>query len=334
MRPPLLLALVGPTATGKSELALRVARALPFPVEIVSCDAFQVYRGLDIGSGKPPPAARRSPRHHLFDVLAPDDRCTAGRYAELAVAAVREIGNRGAVPLVVGGSGLYFRALRDGIFESPAPDPALRDRLQRISCRPGGDRWLARLLARLDPDSLARIHRNDRVRRIRALEVALAVGQPISRLQTTRRPPLEGARWIVAGLDPPRELLAARIAARVRGLFEAGLVGEVRRLHERYRDRWPGRLAIGYREVLAALADPPARGAPDERFRAAEFRTVLATRRYAKRQRTWFRAEREIVWHHGDPAAPAVEAAILRQFRREENPGGLPGGTPAGSPVP
>ena len=310
-----VLALVGPTAAGKSELAIRVATELPFPVEIVSCDAFQVYRGLDIGSGKPPPEARRLVPHHLLDTLDPDDACTAGRYAALAAEAIREIWRRGAIPLVVGGSGLYFRALRDGIFEGPEPDPRLRERLDRLFHRTGGGRWLGRLLARLDPEAHRRIHENDRKRRLRALEVALTAGEPISRLQTNRRPPLEGARWSVVVLDPPRDRMDERIALRVRAMFAAGLVEEVRRLGERYRGAWPGRLAIGYREVLEALADAPEADLPTGRLPDAEARIVIATRRYAKRQLTWFRAEREVVWRRGDSADPVVRAAVRRQFR-------------------
>ena len=309
-----VLALVGPTASGKSDLAARVAVSLPFPVEIVSCDAFQIYRELDIGSGKPPADARAAVRHHLLDALAPDDACNAGRYAELAARTVRAIWSRGAAPLVVGGSGLYFRALRDGIFEGPEPDPVLRARLDRIHARAGGRRWLERLLRRLDPDAHRRIHPNDRVRRIRALEVALAAGEPISRLQATRRPPLAEALWRVAGLDPPRELLDERIARRVRHMFASGLVDEVRRLRDRYPGRWRGRSAIGYREVLAALADG---GHPDDLAAHPEetaARIVLATRRYAKRQMTWFRAERGVTWHGGAAADPAAPEAVRRVF--------------------
>ena len=305
---------MGPTASGKSDLALEIADALPFPVEIVSCDAFQIYRELDIGSGKPSPEMRARRPHHLLDALEADDPCTAGRYAELAAAAVRDIRRRGAVPLVVGGSGLYFRALRDGIFEGPEPDPGLRARLEAIYRRPSGPRWLERLLARLDPAVHRRVHPNDRVRRVRALEVALAAGEPISRLQATRRPPLPEARWRIAGLDPPRGLLEARIVRRVRGMFAAGLVEEVRGLADRYPGEWPGRLAIGYREVLGALAgDPGPRDLPD-RLRAAEERVVIATRRYAKRQLTWFRAERDVTWVPAAAGDPAAHDAVVRVF--------------------
>ena len=306
---------MGPTASGKSALALRVADSLPFRVEIVSCDAFQIYRELDIGSGKPSPDMRVRRPHHLLDVLDPDDPCTAGRYADLAASAVREIWRRGAVPLVVGGSGLYFRALRDGIFEGPVPDPRLRERLEAIYRRPGGPRWMERLLKRLDPEVHRRVHPNDRVRRIRALEVALAAGEPISRLQAARRPPLPGASWRIAGLDRPRDLLEARIVRRIQSMFAADLVGEVRRLRDRYPGGWPGRLAIGYREVLGVLADDPEPHDLPNRLHAAEEQVVIATRRYAKRQMTWFRAERGVTWvpgAAGDPAAlDGVRAVFL-----------------------
>ena len=311
---PLVLALVGPTASGKSDLALDVANSLPFPVEIVSCDGFQIYRELDIGSGKPVPEMRARRPHHLLDALDPDDQCTAGRYAQLAAAAVRDIWRRGAVPLVVGGSGLYFRALRDGIFAGPEPDPRLRARLEAIYRRPSGPHWMERLLARLDPAAHCRVHPNDRVRRVRAIEVALGAGEPISRLQATRRPPLPEAAWRIAGLDPPRDRLEARIVHRVRAMFASGLVEEVRNLSDRYPGEWPGRLAIGYREVLAVLAEGPgSRDLPD-RLRTAEARVVIATRRYAKRQLTWFRAERGVTWVRGAAGDPAALEGVERVF--------------------
>ncbi len=305
---------MGPTASGKSDLALQVADSLPFPLEIVSCDAFQIYRELDIGSGKPSPELRARRPHQLLDALDPDDPCTAGRYADLAAAAVRDIWRRGAVPLVVGGSGLYFRALRDGIFEGPVPDPRLRERLDAIYRRPGGPRWMERLLSRIDPEVHRRVHPNDRVRRIRALEVALAAGEPISHLQATRRPPLPEACWRIAGLDPPRGVVEERIVRRVQGMFAAGLVEEVRRLRDRYPGEWPGRLAIGYREVLGVLAEDSDPHDLAELLRAAEERVVIATRRYAKRQLTWFRAERGVTWVHGTAGDPAAHDGVRRVF--------------------
>ena len=311
-----ILSLVGPTASGKSDLAVRVAARLPLSVEIVSCDAFQVYRELDIGSAKPPLPERQEPPHHLLDVLDPDDACSAGRYAGLAAAAIRGIAGRGSVPFVVGGSGLYFRALRDGIFESPRLDRRLRARLLGIYQRPAGTRWLEALLRRLDPAAHRRIHPNDRVRRVRALEVVLTTGEPISRLQATRRPPLAEARWSVAALAPPRPALDRRIEDRVSAMFDQGLVEEVRRLEARYRTSWPGRLAIGYREVSEALAGDPGPAELRRRLQEARTRIAAATRRYARRQITWFRAESGVTWHAGSAADPVVEESLARQFGR------------------
>ena len=305
---------MGPTAAGKSDLALEVADSLPFPVEIVSCDAFQIYRELNIGSGKPTPGMRARRPHHLLDALDPDDPCTAGRYAGFAAAAARDIWRRGAVPLVVGGSGLYFRALRDGIFEGPEPDPHLRARLDAIYRRPSGPRWMERLLARIDPAVHRRVHPNDRVRRVRALEVAFGAQKPISRLQATRRPPLPEAEWRIAGLDPPRDLLEERIVRRVRGMFASGLLKEVRGLSDRYPGEWPGRLAIGYREVLGVLAGEPGSDDLPDRLCTAEQRVVIATRRYAKRQLTWFRAERGVTWVRAAAGDPATSERLERVF--------------------
>ncbi len=315
-----VLALLGPTASGKSDLAVAVAARLPQAVEIVSCDAFQVYRELDIGSAKPSAELLAAVPHHLIDVLDPDDPCSAGRYAEMAAAAIRAVAGRGALPLVVGGSGLYFRALRDGIFSGPRPDPELRRRLAALYARRSGPRWLEALLHRLDPEAHRRLHPNDQVRRIRALEVALSRGEPISRLQRTRRPPIPDARWAVAALDPPRPVLDGRISARVGAMFAAGLVGEVRRLESRYAAAWPGRTAIGYREVVEALRGCPPPEELERRLVEARHRIAGATRRYARRQRTWFRREADLAWHAGSAAQARVERSVTRQFRRFLDP--------------
>ena len=325
-----VLALVGPTASGKSDLAVRLALDLPFPVEVVSCDAFQIYRGLEIGAGAPSGEARRAVPHHLLGVLEPDDPATAGRYAGLAARAVRATWARGGVPLVVGGSGLYFRALREGLFSGPAPDPALRLRLDRLFDRPRGAVWLRRLLARLDPAAHRAIHGNDRVRLARALEVAVLAGAPISALRAARAVPLPEARWLVVGLDPGPEALDRRIARRVRGMFASGLAGEAAAMEERFGEKWPGRSAIGYREALAALAGDPAPEDLPARIEEAESRTVTATRRYAKRQRTWFRAEPGVRWRRGDPGAPETLAEIRAEFVRfVEGEGGSGASVPA-----
>lgn len=294
--PAPVLAIVGPTASGKTGLAVETAARLGIPVEIVSCDAYQVYRELDIGSGKPTSEELRAVPHHLISILRPDDPATAGRYAWLAAEAVGAIRARGGVPLVVGGSGLYFRALREGVFDGPEIAPGLRARLRRLDRRPRGRVRLDLLLDRLDPAAHRRIHPNDRVRRLRALEVALAGGAPITALRSRRRPPLGASPWSVLALDPPRELLGDRIAARVRGMFAAGLADEARRLLERYGERWPGRVAIGYREILAAFAASADGVLPEGVLAEVEAGVIASTRRYARRQLTWFRAESGLTW--------------------------------------
>ncbi len=316
-RPNAVLAIVGPTASGKTGLAVRVAERLSFPIEIVSCDAFQIYRGLEIGAGQPAREELAAVRHHLVGVLEPDDPASAGRFAGLAAEAIAGIRRRGAIPLVVGGSGLYFRALRDGVFDGPAVDLGLRARLRRLDRHPRGRRRLDRMLARRDPDADRRIHRNDRVRRLRALEVALLAGEPISSLRTRRSPPLDRAHWTVVALDPPRDQLATRIAVRVRAMFAAGFVEEALRLHELHGDSWPGRRAIGYREILDERTSAGERETTDD-LRA---RVRNATRRYARRQRTWFRAERELEWlpFSGDDAGAARR--VTERFLTSVRPG-------------
>ena len=298
-------------------------------MEIVSCDAFQVYRELDIGSAKPPAAARRSPPHHLFDVLAPDDACSAGRYA--GIAAGGDPGtSSGGEPFRWWWEGAGSTSAPCGTASSkaPRPDPRLRRRLLRLYQRPSGPRLLKALLHRLDPAADRRIHPNDRVRRVRALEVVLATGEPISRLRATRRPPLPGARWCVAALSPPRPVLDRRIGARVAAMFAEGLVEEVRGLEARYPGGWPGRFAIGYREVAEALAGVPDTEELRLRLREAGTRIEAATRRYARRQLTWFRAERGVRWHEGTPADPLVRDAVVGQFQRFLGAGADPEGPP------
>lgn len=329
-----ILGIVGPTASGKTGLAVRVAERAGFPIEVVSCDACQIYRGLDIGAGKPEPEELDAAPHHLVGVLDPDDPCSAGRFATLAAEAIAGIRRRGAIPLVVGGSGLYFRALRDGVFDGPPVDPALRARLHRLDRRRRGRPRLDRLLARLDPAAERRIHPNDRVRRLRALEVALLAGEPISSLRTRRSPPLGGAHWTVVALDPPRDELAARIARRVRAMFAAGFIEEALRLHDRHGDAWPGRRAIGYREILAELADSGDPAAVRNRREEIASRVIAATRRYAKRQRTWFRAERELRWLPLAGDAPEASRKTCEHFLAAALPARARHDSPAGATVP
>jgi len=297
-----LIAIVGPTASGKSDLALRLAAE--HPAEIVCCDSLQVYRGFDIGSAKPTPAERRAVPHHLLDVAEPDERFSAADYARLARRTITEIAQRGRVPLVVGGTGLYFRALFRGIFEGPSRDEALRRRLEGLADR-FGDQRLHRLLRRVDPESAARIAPRDRLRVVRALEVYRATGRPIGEHHRGGARPLEGFACFCAGLAPDRTVLRRAVEDRAQAMLQAGFLDEVHGLVERYGPRAGHPLGgIGYRQALAHL-----RGEIDHEGLVLEW--VTATMRYAKRQMTWFRREPSVVWFRDVEAALAGLRAWL-----------------------
>jgi tRNA dimethylallyltransferase len=294
-----VVAVVGPTASGKSALALALAREREG--EIVSCDSLQVYRGLDVGSAKATPEERRAVAHHLLDVVDPDQDFSAADYARLARAAIDDVVGRGRLPIVAGGTGLYLRALRRGLFAGPSRDPELRQRLEKVAARRGGAR-LHRLLAHVDPEAAARIEVNDRLRVIRALEVYRASGRPLSahHREDAARP--DGRRWLVVGLNPPREALRAAVEARTRAMLEGGLLDEVRALVARYGDADVRPLrAIGYRQALQVV-----RGAqPADQ---AQRDIVKETMRYAKRQMTWFRHQEDVRWF---ARAADARAAVL-----------------------
>ena len=284
---PFFVAVLGPTASGKSALGLALAERLDG--EIVNCDSTAVYRGLDIGTDKLAPAGWRGVPHHLIDIAEPTETYTAARFAADAAAAVRDISARGRVAILVGGTGLYYRALTRGLFAGPARDEALRARLHAVAQRRGPAR-LHRWLARVDPESFARIQPRDTKRLVRALEVYLLTGRPLTaHFDATERPLPEFAP-IPIGLSPDRAHLAERIARRVDVQFERGIVAEVQSL-----------LAAGvpagahafsglvYRQVLEMLA-----GVRDE----AETRALIVREnmRYAKRQLIWFRKEPNLRW--------------------------------------
>ncbi len=286
MAPP-LVAIVGPTASGKSALALRLARERAG--EIVSCDSLQVYRGLDVGSAKASRAERSEVPHHLLDVVEPDQPFSAAEYARLARAALRDIASRGRLSIVAGGTGLYLRALLRGLFEGPPRDEALRERISAIGER-FGDARLHRLLARVDPEAAARMRPRDRVRVVRALEVFFATGRPLSLQQREGARPLTGFRPLVVGLDPDREALRAAVAARTRRMLREGLLDEVRGLLDRGLSPQLRPLqAIGYRQAVAVVQGRL--GAAE-----AEASIVTDTMRFAKRQMTWFRHQEEVRW--------------------------------------
>ncbi len=300
-----LLAVVGPTASGKSELALRLARERSG--EIVSCDSQQVYRGLDIGTAKPTPEERREVRHHLLDVVEPDQPFSAADYARLARAALLDIRRRGRLAIVAGGTGLYLRALLSGLFEGPSRDEDLRRRLAAIADR-RGDQRLHRLLRRVDPAAAARIEPRDRVRVVRALEVFLATGRAISVHQGRGERPLEGFRPLLLGLRPDRADLRRAVVERTRAMLAAGLIDEVRGLVARGLSPEVRALqSIGYRQAVAVV-----RGALTEA--AAEQAIVTDTMRLAKRQLTWFRhQEPDLRWFENAQAARRTALAWLDQ---------------------
>jgi tRNA dimethylallyltransferase len=280
---------LGPTGSGKSELAIHIAHAIGG--EIVNFDSLQVYRGFDIGTAKVPETERCGLPHHLLDVAEPGQHFTAGDYARVARASLREIAARRRIPVMVGGTGLYLRALLEGLSPGPSRDPAIRDRLERrAEKRPLS---LHRILSRLDPTAAARIHSNDKKKIIRALEVRLLQGRPLSELFSEGRDPLTGFHFIKIGLNPPREALNQRLDARTVRIFEAGLLEEVRVLLASgvRRDAKPFE-SIGYKQALLVL---------DGRLslEQAVQSTQLETRQYAKRQLTWFRKEDGVHWLEG-----------------------------------
>jgi len=279
------LALVGPTASGKSEAAVAIAERLG--AEIVSVDSMLVYRGMNIGTAKPSTAERAGVPHHLVDVAEPQEVFSVARYQQLARAAVEGVDSRGRPVLLVGGSGLYFRAVVDEL-EFPATDVAARDELEAEAKAFGPDRMHERL-AELDPAAAARIEPSNVRRTVRALEVAAVTGRPFSSYaERWERYPDERVR--AAGIDVPRDVLARRIEARVRGMVDAGLLDEVRALVDRGLFGWlTASRAIGYAELARHL-----RGELSLEEATAE--TVRRTRELARRQMVWFRRDPRIRW--------------------------------------
>ena len=287
--PRRVVCLVGPTASGKSELALELAERLGG--EIVSADSRQVYRHLDLGTAKPDAAARARVPHHGLDLVDPDEAFDVARFRAVAAAAIADIHRRGRAAVVVGGTGLYVRALLRGLCPAPARAPALRATLARTIAAQGVPA-LHRRLAALDPAAAARIAPRDGVRTVRALEVALTTGVPLSEWQARHGFGDRPYEALVIGLARSVDELDARIAARARAMLAAGFLDEVRALRDRGLGAdAPGLLALGYREMLACIE-----GRSD--IGAALDATVRATRQFAKRQRTWFRREPDIRWRH------------------------------------
>jgi len=288
MRIPLLV-IVGPTASGKSAVAM--ALALRLDGEIVSADSMQVYRGMDIGTAKPSLGEQAEIRHHLIDAADPDEVFNVARYQELAGAAIADAASRGKLPIMVGGTGLYVDAIVRGfLFPDEGRNPAVRERLEREAAEGwGGAPALHARLALCDPEAAARIHPNDLRRIVRALEVFEVTGRPITELRR-KHVPVNTYNTRLFGLTMPREALAARIDARVDQMVAAGLVDEVRGLLQMgYDPEATAMQAIGYKEFAAYLAG---REGLDQAIDAVK----LETRKYAKRQMTWFRKHDDIAW--------------------------------------
>jgi tRNA dimethylallyltransferase len=287
VRMPPLIVIAGPTGSGKTALALRLAEI--FGGEIVNCDSLQLYRGFDIGTAKTVIGQRHGIPHHLFDALSPKEGYSAGEYARAAREVLAEITARDRLPLVVGGTGFYLRALLGGLPALPARDESVRQGLvQRETRRPGS---LHKILSRLDSESARRIHPSDIQKLIRAMELRLLTQAP--RPAPESAAPLKGYGTLTLGLDPDRVLLVQRLDSRTRQMFESGLLDEVRGLlvqglsgNEKPFE------ALGYKQALQVL-----RGACS--VEQAIESTTIATRQYAKRQRTWFRRDSDIRWIAG-----------------------------------
>ncbi len=309
---PPLLVIVGPTGVGKTAVAVRLAAALP--IEVVNADSRQVYRGMDIGTGKPTAEERAALVHHLIDVVAPDERYHVARFRADALGALGDIRGRGRLPVVVGGTGLYVRALLKGLRPAPPADPMLRQELE-ADLGAHGAPALHRRLAALDGEAARRLHPNDRVRVIRAIEILMRRGHPDpegdAAADWSRGVP--GWRLLMVGLSQSREALGHRLAERVRQMIARGMMDEVKRLLATgYDESLPAMGGIGYRQFAAALRG---RLALEEAARLM----IRDTVRYAKRQMTWFARDPEIRWIDVDKAGglPGTTESILKAITQE-----------------
>ena len=302
-REPLLVVILGPTASGKTALSLSLAEK--FSGEIVNCDSVAMYREFDIGTAKPSAAERAQAPHHLFDCVEPTDFMTAGEYARQARQVLGEIKSRQHLPIVVGGTGLYLRALLEGLFPGPQRSEELRERLRESAASRGPDH-LHRILRRLDRAAAEKVHANDIPKVIRAIEVCLASRQKMSELWQQGRDPLRGFRILRVGLDPDRAALYERINFRAQQMFETGLIEETKSLLEKYGAAARPLASLGYRQAAQLLSGKLSR---EQAIQAAQ----QAHRNYAKRQMTWFRREPDVRWlkGFGDEAGIQREAVEL-----------------------
>ncbi|HEU5334962.1 MAG TPA: tRNA (adenosine(37)-N6)-dimethylallyltransferase MiaA [Terriglobales bacterium] len=294
---PLLVVVLGPTGSGKSALALALAER--FGGEIVNCDSVALYRDFEIGAAKPNREERARVPHHLFDVADPREQMTAGEYARQARQALLQIVARGKLPVVAGGTGLYLRALLQGLSPSPQRQEELRQKLRRRA-KARGSVYLHRLLARLDLRAAEKIHPNDTPKLIRAIEVCLAGRQPMTHLWQQGREPLQGFGVLRLGLDPERQALYARINRRAQQMFASGLLEETARLLVQYGQSAWALSSLGYKQAGQIL-----RGELSPELGVAK--AQQGHRNYAKRQMTWFRREPDVRWLRGFGDDPAIQ---------------------------
>ena len=285
---PLLVVIAGPTGSGKTALSLAVAER--FHGEIVNCDSVAIYREFEIGTAKPSREERSRAPHHLFDILDPTEQMTAGEYSRIARQTLDEIKQRGNLPIVVGGTGFYLRALLDGLSEGPERSDELRERLRTIEQKKGAPH-LHKILSRLDKPAAQRIHANDISKVIRAIEVCIQARKPMTELWQGGRDPLQGFRILRLGLNPDRNALYTRINERCSRMFDAGLVEEAKQLMQTYPDA-PALASLGYKQAAQYV-----RG--EITLKLAVWAAQQGHRNYAKRQLTWFRREPEMNWLSG-----------------------------------
>jgi tRNA dimethylallyltransferase len=297
-----LVAVIGPTASGKSALGIWLARQVGG--EIVACDSTQLYQGFDIGTAKPPIHERAGIPHHLIDALDPHQASTAGGYREMAERALEDLRRRTRVPIFTVGTGLYFRALLEGLAELPQRSEELRECLRR-NAREHGPGHLHQLLSRLDPEAATKIAPFDEQKLIRAIEVCLLTEKPLTQIHSQGRNPLQGWRVLKIGLAPDREALYQRIHARADGMLAKGWLDEVRSLLDSgWSDDAKPFDFIGYRELRQVLR-------AEITLDAARAAIYQSTRRYAKRQLTWFRREPGVFWIQGFGDDPIVQRQAL-----------------------
>jgi tRNA dimethylallyltransferase len=303
-----LIAIVGPTASGKSALGVWLAQQLGG--EVVACDSTQLYRGVDVGTAKPTVEERQGVAHHLIDVLDPREESTAGGYRERAIAVLEELRARKRLPIFTVGTGLYLRALLEGLADVPLRSEELRERLRAsVAAHPPG--YLHRILKRMDPPSAEKIAPGDEQKLIRAVEVCLLAKKPLSEVHRAGRNPLSGWRPIKIGLSPEREALYQRIPARTDAMLAAGWIEEVRGLLASGlpADAKPFDF-IGYRELRAVLQG-------EMKLEEARASIEQATRRYAKRQLTWFRRDVQIQWLSGFGQDISIQEQALASLRSQ-----------------